>query len=319
MTRARAFGAAMAAVLLLATAGEAAAQSSIIRAREAEAAQVRTVYELVQRLRPDWLGVAGDPAEPESARKVRVYLRNEDVGGLDALRGMPTTDLHSIRIEGPERVRMLDPRTIGVVAVLVVRYENPGVTRAEPRRIRLTFGLAERGGLSGRAMRSLASAGWSGNETHLPAAFGAAALRLGPRAGLSASVLATSATIHSSEGDRYRVDQSFHSEFTTVDAAVGLYAESGFVRLGAGPAVRMLRYEQGAGYCGCIFPRTGSTTVAGAAGDLTFIGQRGRTHGQASLSGRWFRPHAIPAHREAPALEVGGLTTYFSVGVGYSF
>lgn len=311
---------AMAAVLLWATAGDAAAQNAaVIRTREAEAVQARNLYELIQQLRPDWLLVAGDPADPESARKVRVYLKDQDVGGLDALRGMPTADLHSIRIEGPQRVRLMDPRTIGVVAVLAVRYENPAVTRAEPRRVRLTFGLAERRGLGARAMRSLDESGWSGYEDRLPTALGAAALRLGGRAGLSASVLATGAEIHSTRGAVYPGVQDYVSEFTIVDVAAGVYAESRFVRLGAGPALRMLQYEQGTGACGCIFPTSGRMTVAGAAADLTFIGQRGRTHAQASLSGRWFRPHALPAHREAPELELGGLTTYLSAGVGYSF
>ncbi|HEX6913126.1 MAG TPA: hypothetical protein VF142_22135, partial [Longimicrobium sp.] len=288
MMRTGALGITMAAVLVLATARQAAAQNpTLIRTREAQAAQARNLYELVEQLRPGWLRVAGDPADPESARKVRVYVRDRDSGGLDALRGMPSENLHSVRIEGPERARLLDPRNLDVVAVLVVRYENPAVTGADPRRVRLTFGLAERMGLGDRALRSLDDSGWTGYEDRLPTAFGAAALRLGGHTGVSASVLATSADILSSEGEQYQRNVSFRSAFTTVDVAAAAFAEWRFVRLGAGPAARILRYEQGEGYCGCIFLHRGSRTVAGAAGELTLIGQRGRTHALASLSGRW--------------------------------
>lgn len=59
--------------------------------------------------------------------------------------------------------------------------------------------------------------------------------------------------------------------------------------------------------------------VPGAAGDLTLIGQRGRTHGMATVSGRWYGAHALPPQRDSPELPLGGLTTFFHVGVGYSF
>ena len=92
-----------------------------------------------------------------------------------------------------------------------------------------------------------------------------------------------------------------------------------YLRLGAGPAVRLLDYEQGDGKCGCLYGRSGSSTVPGLAGDLTLVIRRKQAYAQAAFMGRWFRPHGIPEHRTTPEIPLGGWTPYASFGLGFAF
>jgi hypothetical protein len=71
---------------------------SLITRQEIEQTNVRSAYELIEQLRPRWLtargsrsfGAAGDAG-------ILVYQEQTRLGGLDALRQMPLTNIVSIR------------------------------------------------------------------------------------------------------------------------------------------------------------------------------------------------------------------------------
>jgi hypothetical protein len=57
---------------------------------------VRDLQELIARIRPRWLQVRGDRSL-RLETSVAVYQNNSRLGGLDALRGYPLTNINSVR------------------------------------------------------------------------------------------------------------------------------------------------------------------------------------------------------------------------------
>lgn|GEM_PF-4547349 len=324
------FRAALAAAFLLATASQAAAQNQRpIRRAEAAAVRAADVYEVIQRLRPEWLWAGGNPDDPATATRMRVYVGGRNIGSVHAMRGMTTTNLHSITLGGPARARALDARAIDVDAVLLVQYEDLAVSNAPPKRFQITLGIGQRALLEDRAEASQRDEGWLGYHPTVgwayptkappPLAVGAS-MRLRGNMGVGANVIRTSNSVRGvlPIGDLGRY---VTNDYTTFDISATAFAGTRFVRVGAGPAVRLLDYTHAAGACGCNEPREGSATALGAAGDLTFIvPPSGPLNMQLSLGGRWFAPHEIPAYYDdQPPVEMGGLTLYTTLSFGVGF
>lgn len=315
------------AVMLILAAGDAAAQNQRpIRPREVAAAQAIDVYQLVEKLRPDWLWAAGDPALAASRAKVRVWVGDDHVGGLEALRGLTTADLYSVRLVGREVARARDPRLDPeVVAAVLVRYEDGKPSR---HRFEVTAGAGFRTLLEERAREAMIEAGldslstgqyWRSGISRPLTVFAAGAMHLGEHTGLSLSVLRTSG--HNVRG--IPLDPPYEgisNRFSTTDLAAGVFAESRMVRVGAGPALRLLRYRQFLGACECREPAGGLKPVMGGAADAALIvPPSGPLHLQLMFAARWFPSHGVPANRGTPDLELGGFTTYLTIGAGFGF
>lgn len=321
--------AALAAVLFCAGAAN-AQDTRPIRAREAAPLNAQDVHQLVAQLRPDWLLVGGDPADPASRDRVRVYVGRTLAGGLEALHGMTTTNLHSVELAGAARARQLDRRAWDVAAVLLVRYEDPNVTQAPSRRVQVTAGLAGRGLLEERAIETLRTAGFASAHSEIAwnpsransnfTLYGGVAVRLRGDMGVGLNGYHSSETtargIRSNSNGR--AVAALTNRFTTTDLAAVAFAGTRHVRLGVGPAVRLMKWEQGLGGNGLAELQTGSETVLGAAADVSLsLPPASRLHLQVTAGGRWFPAHTIPGRAGAPETDLGGLTTYTSIGVGF--
>lgn len=323
MISVRPLGLALAVVLASAAATDAPAQSQRpIRRSDVAAAQAADVHQLVETLRPDWLGMGGDPRDPASRAKVRVWVGDTQVGGLEALRGLTTQDLYSVRLVGREVARARDPRLDAeVVAGVFVRYEAAAPSRG---RIGVTAGIASRGQLGSRARQAMSGAGldlsdriWPENPANPVTVHATARLRLRGGVGASLNVLHTTAqTVRGMPQQPPFVGVS--NRFGTTDVAAQLFVEPSRFRLGAGPAVRLLRYRQALGGCECNEPESGSRVVPGAAADVAVASPAmGRMHLELALAARWFPAHSVPAYGRAPEMEMGGVTTYLTFGAGF--
>jgi hypothetical protein len=321
----RVLGMALALGMIPAVAANAAAQNQRpIRARDVPAAQAADVYQLVEKLRPDWLGLGGDAADPASRAKVRVWVGETHAGGLEALRGLTTTNLSSVRLVGPEVARARDPRLDpAVVGAVLVRYEEAA---AAPRRMELSFGIGRRGELEGRAEQSMLDAGfdtsnrvWEENVDHPMAFYATGKLRLRHRAGVSLNALHTGG--HNVRGmPQTPPFVGVSSRFSTTDLAAQAFIEPSRFRLGVGPALRMLSYRQTTGGCECNDAEDGSDVVLGGAADLGIASPAfGPMQLELVLAARWFPSHAVPAYHGAPELELGGFTSYLTLGAGFGF
>lgn len=324
MTSLRTLSLAVAALLMLVATDTSAQNQRPIRGRDVAAAQAQDVYTLVEKLRPDWLWVGGDPADPASRAKVRVWVDNAQVGGLEALRGLTVTRLHSVRLAGPEVARARDPRADASVAgALLVRYETEA---AAPGRIEISAGLGRRGELEARAREGMAEAGydlqtriWENGVDRPLALFATGKLRLRDQFGVSVNALYTGG--HNVRGiPREPPYISVSNRFSTADLTAQVFAERSRFRIGAGPALRMLRYTQTRGSCECEQAVNGSQVVLGGGAD---VGVASPAYGPMQLElvygARWFPSHTIPAYQGAPELEMGGFTTYLTLGAGFGF
>lgn len=315
---------AVAALLVLAATDTAAQNQRPIRERDVAAAQAEDVYQLVEKLRPDWLWMGGDPADAASRARVRVWVDNAQVGGLEALRGLTVARLHSVRIVGREVARARDPGADPSVAgALLVRYETEAPA---PGRVEISAGVGRRGELEARARQGMADAGydlqtriWENGVDRPLALTLTGKLRL--RQGLGVSVNALHTGGHNVRGiPRQPPFVSVSNRFNTTDLTAQLFAERSRFRLGAGPAVRMLGYRQTRGTCECEQAVDGSQVVMGGAAD---VGVASPAYGPLQLElvygARWFPSHKLPAYQGAPELELGGFTTYLTVGAGFGF
>ena len=323
MRLATAFRTAVFAAFLLSA--EAAAQSRRpIRAAEAATVEAVDLYELVEQLRPDWLWMGGDPAVPVAAARVRVFVGYADVGGVQALRGRTTSNLHSIHIAGPQRMGI--PRGTDVAAVLLVRYEDPQVARAPARRFHVTVGGSRRGLLDARAEASHRDNGWpkyhlgafTRRTRALPPVYVGVGMRLRGNTGVGANAIRARSSVRSVQ--REGVYGTYvTNDFTIADISATAFAGNRYVRLGVGPALRLVDYSQAGGSCMCSDVREGSQSVLGAAGDVTLsVPPSGRLQFQMIVSGRWFSSHSLPSYSGAPPVQLGGSTLYATFGAAFS-
>lgn len=323
----RTLGMLLALVLVPAAAADAAAQNQRpIRQRDVAAAQVQDVYALVEKLRPDWLWMGGDPRFAASRAKVRVWVGDTQVGGLEALRGLTVENVYSVRLVGRKVARGRDPRLDPeVVGALLVRYEDGKESR---RRFEVTAGIGHRGLLEARAHRSMVDAGldtlsgavyWRYGISRPPTLSLAGAMHFRDHAGVSASVLHTGG--HNVRGIPPQPPyEGISNRFSTTDFAAEVFAAPRYLRLGAGPALRVLRYRQSLGSCECREPEAGSRLVVGGAADVgVTVPPTALLHLQLAFAARWFPSHSVPANRGLPDLEMGGFTTYLTISGGFGF
>lgn len=314
----------VAAVLALAATDAAAQNYRPIRAPEAAAAQAQDVYQLVEKLRPEWLWLGGDPQFATSRAKVRVFVDGNQVGGLEALRGLTLEKLASVRTAGRELVRARDGRMDpAVVGALLVRYEE---APPKPGRMEVSAGMGHRADLEARALDDMEAGNmdienrvWAKNANQPFVFYLTGKLRLGRGLGTSLNVLHTGGL--SIRGMPLEPPFVGHSNrFSTTDLAAQAFAEWRMIRVGAGPALRVLQYTQTTGGCECNDEESGSKLVAGASADLAISAPAvGPVHLELVYGARWFPAHAVPAYLRAPELELGGFTNYLTIGAVLGF
>jgi hypothetical protein len=74
---------------------------------EIRAARAADAYDLIQRVRPDWLRQKPGPAETDAdgSREIRVWVNGRDAGGLGVLRSYDPERIVSMRWIEPSRAR----------------------------------------------------------------------------------------------------------------------------------------------------------------------------------------------------------------------
>lgn len=78
----------------------------VITLEEIEAAHVTTAYEVVSRLRPNWLYNRGGPfPDSDGSVEIQVYYNGQHVGGVDELKRYSAAQLVSMRWIDPIRAR----------------------------------------------------------------------------------------------------------------------------------------------------------------------------------------------------------------------
>jgi len=71
----------------------------VLTEEEIKAANAADAYDLIQRLRPDWLRqkVGPSQADADGSREIRVWVNGRDAGGLNALRNYDSHEIVSMR------------------------------------------------------------------------------------------------------------------------------------------------------------------------------------------------------------------------------
>lgn len=76
--------------------------SDVITAEEVQATNRNTVYEVVQRLHPEWLRSRGSATMDPEGTGIVVLLNGSRMGGIPALRQIPASGVSSIEyVDGP--------------------------------------------------------------------------------------------------------------------------------------------------------------------------------------------------------------------------
>jgi hypothetical protein len=104
---------------------ERTSRNEITRA-EIVATDVSTAYELVERLRPQWLVPRGRPSFNTPSLGILVYQDSYRMGGVEVLRQIPVEDLHSLTyLDGPTASSTLSGIGSGHVAGAIVLSRQP--------------------------------------------------------------------------------------------------------------------------------------------------------------------------------------------------
>jgi len=78
----------------------------VITTEEIDATHVTSAYEVVQRLRPQWLHNRGGPyPDPDGSVEIQVYFNGQPVGGIDALKQYSIMQVGTMRWIDPIRAR----------------------------------------------------------------------------------------------------------------------------------------------------------------------------------------------------------------------
>ncbi|HEX8243909.1 MAG TPA: hypothetical protein VF541_10445 [Longimicrobium sp.] len=82
------------------------ARRDVITTEEIDATHVTTAFEVVQRLRPQWLHNRGGPyPDPDGSVEVRVFFNGQPVGNVESLKQYAIMEVGSMRWVDPIRAR----------------------------------------------------------------------------------------------------------------------------------------------------------------------------------------------------------------------
>jgi hypothetical protein len=101
---------------------------NVISPEEIEAAEVRTAYELVERLRPLWLRSRGERST-HLTTEIVVYQDNTMLGDIEMLRGITIDLVGSVRsLDSAEAGRLagLGSRHVERVIMIITKPNKPG-------------------------------------------------------------------------------------------------------------------------------------------------------------------------------------------------
>ncbi len=109
--------------------GVPARDRNVISAEEVEAAEVRTAYELVERLRPLWLRSRGDRST-HLTTEIVVYQDNTMLGDIEMMKSIPIDLVDSVRsLDSAEAGRLagLGSRHVERVIMIITKPNKPRI------------------------------------------------------------------------------------------------------------------------------------------------------------------------------------------------
>ncbi|HEX2080296.1 MAG TPA: hypothetical protein VHG08_21520 [Longimicrobium sp.] len=304
-----------------------APREQVISRAEIRASEAANAYDLVQRLRPDWLLLAGD--DPAAAGQILVVLDGRPLGDVRALRGVRPQGLAWVRLQSPAYVRERFPRRAaeGVRGAIVLHTASP------PEHPTARWAASAGAGIAAASLAHGVERGaraegvgqpegfrWTDPGTRTPlAVYAAARYRVRPRVSVGADVQHTRGAWFG--GYRRRDEGTGTVSVTASGTELTLQAMyGGTMRLGVGPAVRVVRWDWRGGECQCEAPQRNTSSALGVAGSAGAAFPRSsRVFVDVSLRARWYPSQRTGAYQHVRSLDAGGLVVTPSAGVGIRF
>ncbi|HEX6371059.1 MAG TPA: hypothetical protein VF006_19230 [Longimicrobium sp.] len=301
-----------------------------LRRREIEQTGAVSLRDAIAAARPHWLILGGDTADAASASRVLVFVDDGELGDLRSLTTISAARVQSVTVRSGTLARQRNPRLAHreftaalYVSTIVVRA--PGAPR---RRLSVSVnaGMAIQS-QAGRVRSALGREGyrsvlpplqaWAREGESSPATYGGV-VHYAVRGDLGAELEVQhtpEAFFGGIRGDENPIVSGF---FTTSEAALMATWSRTAARAGLGVAYRTTRWDLARAYCQCEDNTSSSTSALGLAAGVAlqlpadaawFVQLRGQA--------RYFPSHRSPEYAGPGALDVGGLTVYSGVGLGF--
>lgn len=306
-----------------------------IRQSELRGSAAPHLYAAIAELRPGWtvLNEAAAGVAPE--QRALVFVNGQQVESADALRAIEPSQVVAVRLRSAEYVRRTMPRYQGerfACALFVftrgapVRYEGrvtlsldvgytvrslPEVTRAA---------LAERGYQEPYSNAPNGGGLQVAKGTMHPVSLGGS-LHYGIRGAWGAG-LTVSHTLEGEVGlqDPARSLEAVVATLTSTEAAILATWQGPAVRVGAGPAVRSVRWTWTEGYNASPARESDRSSAVGVATEMVLeIPVRTVVSPQLKVTARYYPSQSTEFSELEGPLEVGGMVVTMGLGVATRF
>lgn len=281
-------------------------------------------YEIVQRLRPDWLRPRPAPGGVGGA--VAVYVDGARVGLVESLRSISPETVGSMEFFEGSRIRerlsaASGEGVTGLIWISTQRLAAPGGTRESVGPITVTVTVYPFASPVATEApdwgTSMLAEGW---EASGPGPTHPASTLVGVRMQMS-SPLTGEILVGREWGDRVERYTRAAGKVTERSNSLLVAALAGYgwrgLRLGVGPAVRMTRYEWVAGTCECTNPRHEQHRNAGLAASAALtLPPRGPLLVELRAQALRFSKTPLPAYAFATASETTGSQLLLTAGIG---
>ncbi|HEX5872384.1 MAG TPA: hypothetical protein VFY65_18270, partial [Longimicrobium sp.] len=301
-----------------------------LRRREIEQTGAASLRDAIAAARPHWLLLGGDTTDAASAAQVLVFVDDGEAGDLRALAPIAAARVQSVTVRSGILARQRNPRLAhrqfaAAIYVSTIVVRDPG----GPRR-RLSVSVNGGMGIQGQASQVRAEFNHRGYRSVLPP-FQAWAREGEPSPMTYGGVVhyavrgdlgAELEVQHTPEaffgGIRPAEQPVVSGFFTTSEAALMATWSRTAARAGIGVAYRTTSWELARAYCQCEENESSSTSAFGLAGGVAlqlpadaawFVQLRGQA--------RYFPSHPSPDYAGPGSMNVGGLTVYSGIGLGF--
>ncbi|HEX2078258.1 MAG TPA: hypothetical protein VHG08_11135 [Longimicrobium sp.] len=308
-----------------------APREEVISRAELEASGAPDLYQAVQRLRPEWLHLALDPAGGPAEEQVVVFVDGRMMGDVRVLRGMRTQGIGSMRVRSADFVRRMfrgAPGRSFRAAIVVASYTEalPGGPRVSVSAgagftliglARSTETAAEDAGFISGVPRgtSFADPGTANPPSlHLTARY---AVR--PNLSVAADVQHTLEGFYGGTTRRTQGSSVVSTTFTSTEAAV-MASFGRVMRIGAGPAVRQVRWTWVGGLCQCEEEEKHTSTALGLAAEVgVSMPQNRRWFVDFGVRARYYPSQDTGGYPEVEPMDAGGVVLTPAASIGFRF
>lgn len=321
------------AAVVLAAPGAHAQSSEVLRQGELRRISAPTLYEAISELRPGWLHLGEDGSPGTSVERVLVFVNGQHVGNLQVLHTLQTSQVLGVRLRTPEYVRRTDPRfpRQEFAAALFVSTRTAAQARPQGRMtVSLDAGYNVRS-LARVARDALDDQGYTtdyaaapngiitGEEdgTMAPPTFGAT-VHYRMRSGWGGALVVN----HTLEGRAGGMNPNLETEavsttLTSTEGALLITREPSVLRVGVGPAVRMVNWAWTDGYCNCDTEHRSSNAAIGVAGEVATTLPLGSApvFPQLKVLARYYPSQRTEFSELGEALQAGGLVLTMGVSL----